>query len=292
MRLDLSFLVLVPVLALSVAAGLWSHLALADAASLIGVLQRRFSLRRRLEHVLAVAQQDEARGRSRQRGLSPPVLISLAIGLTLAIVWRHPVLSPWFVFFGGLVGWMLVSTQSRIRPDDFRDMEVLVSEVRGLYVAGQSIFGPLEVVAQDMPEGTLRAAIEEAVRRYRSGKPVDKSLDALVGVNSLLDRLVVILSHASRADDEAIHTALVDLETQIRRGRNLLNRSRVVMQTNFLALRVLQAVNLIALAVVTVAPGWRSYFGARPLGLVASTLVALLGSWYFASEMRRMEELA
>lgn len=290
MRLDLSFLVMIPVLALSVAAGLWSHLVLADAASLIGVLHRRFSLRRRLEQVLAVARQDEARGRPRQR-LLVPVLISLAIGLILAIVWQHPVLSPWFVFFGGLVGWMLVSTQSRIRPDDFRDMEVLVSEVRGLYVAGQSVFGPLEVAARDMPEGTLRAAIEEAVRRYRSGKPVDESLDALVGINSLLDRLVIILSHASRADDEAIRTALVDLETQIRRGRNLLNRSRVVMRTNFLTLRVLQAVNLIALAVVTIAPGWRSYFGARPLGLVASTLVALLGSWYFASEMRRMEEL-
>ena len=278
---------MLPVVAFAVSAGIFSFTILTGLVDVVRVLQRRFSLSERLRWI---TQGQEISAKKPFR-LNNYLLACLGAGLVLAVVWHHAVLSPWWIVFGGLVGWMLVSTRPAARGSDLQDLEVLVSEVRGLGATGQSIFVPLELAAQGISDESLRAAVEEALRRYRAGKPVDESLEVLRGRHAFLDRLVMILSHASRANDEAIKMALLGLEGQIRKGRSLLDRSRVVMRTNYLTLRILQVVNLIALGIVTVLPVWHSYFSARPASLMAASLVALLGSWYFAAEMRRMEEL-
>jgi hypothetical protein len=290
MRLTVSFLVLIPVMALSVGAGLLTNWCLVSVANLAQGVRRRLSRQYRLDRVLGrvtgVAEQRSS------RRLPIPVPVGLGAGLALAVAWHHPVISPWWVVLGGLAGWMLVSTRSSLQRETLRDLETLVSGIRAMYIVGQSVFGPLEAVAQDLPPGSeLRINVEEAVRRHRAGRTVDESLRVLKGRWPLLDRLILILSESSRADTGSVQDALLGLEEQIQKSRNLQDRAKVVLTVNFLTLRVLQAANLAAIAAVTVIPTWHRFFAARPAMLVAATLAGLLGSWYFASEMRRIEEL-
>jgi hypothetical protein len=291
MRLTASLLVLIPALAFSASAGLLTHWGLVSVADLVRGLHRRFSRRYRLDRVLGRVTSITAEQQSSRR-LPVPFMVGLGAGLALAVAWHHPVISPWWMVLGGLAGWMLVSTRPSLQRETLRDLETLVSGVRAMYIVGQSVFGPLEAVAQDLPSGSeLRIAVEEAVRRHRAGRTVDESLGVLKGRWSFLDRLILILSESSLADTGSVRDALLGLEEQIQKSRNLLDRARVVLTVNLLTLRVLQVANLVAIVVVTVIPTWHRFFAARPAMLVAATLAGLLGSWYFASEMRRIEEL-
>jgi len=291
MRLTASLLVLIPVLAFSASAGLLTHWGLVSIADLVRVLHRRFSRRYRLDRVLGRVTGVAAERQSSRR-LPVPVLVGLGAGLALAVAWHHPIISLWWVALGALAGWMLVSTRSSLQRETLRDLETLVSGIRAMYVVGQSVFGPLEAVAQDLPSGSeLRVAVEEAVRRHRAGRTIDESLGTLKGRWPFLDRLTLILSESSRADTGSVRDALLGLEEQIQKSRNLLDRAKVVLTVNLLTLRVLQVVNLAAIAAVTVIPTWHRFFVLHPAMLIAVTLTALLGSWYFASEMRRIEEL-
>ena len=290
MHMTASFLVLIPVLALSVSAGLLSHWGLVSVADLARGLHRRFSRRYRLDRVLGRVTGVTERRSSRR--LPVPVMAGLGAGLALAVAWHHPIISLWWVALGALAGWMLVSTRPSLQREILRDLETLVSGIRAMYIVGQSVFGPLEVVAQDLPPGSeLRVAVEEAVRRHRAGRTIDESLGVLKGRWPFLDRLTLILSESSRADTGSVRDALLGLEEQIQKSRNLLDRAKVVLTVNLLTLRVLQVVNLTAIAAVTVIPTWHRFFVLHPAMLIAVTLTALLGSWYFASEMRRIEEL-
>jgi hypothetical protein len=261
-----------------------------------------------------------ARGRLRRRSLLPPpaperelrrgrenvfVLLRLRFarkgpvlwaglggGLLLAVLWRHPVLSPWFVALGGAVGWMLASTRPSVEREDLRALEAFIASLRSVFAVGQSVFVSLETAAQDLDEGPLRRAALEAGRRYRADLDARQALAALSEVGwPCLDRLTLVLGEVGRADGETVREALLSLEEGTHATRRLQDRAQTVLTLTRLTLRVLQAANLAALAAVTLLPLGRAFYAARPLALVAATGMALAGSWYFAGEIKRMEAL-
>lgn len=223
---------------------------------------------------------------------APVMLVSLTSGVVLAALWRHPVLSPWFILLGGATGWMLVSARSHTSREDLRQLETFIDMLRSVFTVGQSVFYSLEEAAADMPDGALRQAVLEAVRRYRADLDPERALAVLrqPGLPHL-SRLAAILTEVGRADEDAIRRALQSLQMQIRRSRQLRDRARTVLTLTRLTLRTLQAANLTALAAATALPMWHTFYADRPAMVVAATGMALGGSWYFASEIKRLEEL-
>jgi len=78
---------------------------------------------------------------------------------------------------------------------------------------------------------------------------------------------------------------------QVRKSRQLRNRAQTVLTLTRLTLRTLQVANLAALAATTALPMWHQFYAERPAMMVVATGMALAGSWYFAAEIKRLEEL-
>jgi len=223
---------------------------------------------------------------------SPIMLASVSGGLLLAAVWRHPILSPWFILLGGATGWVLMSARSKTRREDLRQMETFIDMLRSVFTVGQSVFYSLEEAAEDMPDGVIKQAVLEAVRRYRADLDVERALAVLRAPGlPYLSRLALILTEVGRADEDAIRNALQDLQMQVRKSRQLRNRAQTVLTLTRLTLRTLQVANLAALAATTALPMWHQFYAERPAMMVVATGMALAGSWYFAAEIKRLEEL-
>lgn len=221
-----------------------------------------------------------------------PVLWGLGGGLALGLLWHHPVLTPWFVVLGGAAGWMLSTTRSGLDRSDLKALGIFVTTLQSTFTVGQSVFIALEVAAEDLGEGPLREAVQDTVRRYRADADVEEALDALRRVGwPQLNQLADVLGRLGQADEDAAREALDHVRAQLRRSRQLRDRAQTVLTLTKGTLRVLQVANLAAVAAATALPMWRQFYDERPLMLVAATAMVLMGSWYFAGELKRMEGL-
>lgn len=257
------------------------------------VLRRRFWLAERIRQAFPEeARFPAARGR---RALPVPVLAGLAVGLVLAVIWHHPILSVWWIVLGGAFGWMMVPVRAVPRRA-LQAVEIFVSGLRNIYPVAQSVSGALEAAAACLPEDDvgkdLRAMVAEALRHVYSGADIRDGLAALRESGwPGMDRLSAVLEQVGHADGASVQRALETLEEQVRAARMLLDRAGTVLVLNRLTLRVLQVANLAGILTVSVVPTWHRFYAERPFGLVVATAMALAGSWYFSSEVRRMEAM-
>jgi hypothetical protein len=227
-----------------------------------------------------------------KRRLPVTIWVGLGAGLALGLFWLHPLVTPWFIILGLGVAWMLISTRRSMTREDLRGLEVFISSLRSVLSVGESVFLSLEVVAEDLDEGPVQAAVAEAIRRYRADMDTRGALAALNEVGwTRLDRLALILGEAQWADDQTLQAVLLDQEERVQRARYLQDRADAVLTMTRLTLRVLQAFNVAAIVVVTLIPDWHAFYLAHPLGLVAATAASLAGSWYFSAEIKRMESI-
>jgi hypothetical protein len=295
-------LVWAPPLLLATSAFLLARLGLEGLAELAAILNRRFRGRARSVLSRILSQGQEAKITTANHAIVLPRTLwwGLGAGLAVALLWRHPLLSPWFLLLGGAVGWMLAASRQRAARENLLELETFIGALRSVFGVGQSVFVSLETAAEDLEaspragrgEGELRSAVEESVRRYRVDADAGKALSALREVGwPLLDRLVIVLGQVGWSDEETVRQALANLEERVRQQRQLQDRAQTVLTLSQLTLRVLQAANLAALGVVTLLPMWCDFYAARPLALVAATGMTLAGSWYFVGEIRRMGEL-
>jgi hypothetical protein len=272
-------------------------------AGLEGLVDLGRALRRRLRGRTALilawamrrgesAPEGQTSPNARQALRFPALWAGLGAGLALAALWRHPLLSPWFAALGGAAGWMLVSTRPALRRENLRELETFVSALRSIFSVGQSVFASLAAAAGDLEAGPLRDTVLEAARRYDADLDAGAALATLRGAGwPHLARLALILEQVARADEATLRETLLGLETRVRRARQLQDRAQTVLTLTRLTLRVLQAANLAALTAAATLPTWRSFYTAQPFVLIAATAMALGGSWYFAVEIRRMEDL-
>ena len=284
-----------PPLLLAASVFLLARLGLEGFTELSAILNRRFRGRARSVLSRMLSQGQEARQITpANRAVTLPRTLwwGLGAGLAVALLWRHPLLSPWFLLLGGAAGWMVAAGKSGAARENLLELETFAGALRSVFGVGQSVFVSLETAAEDLEEGGLRSAVEETVRRYRADADAGKALSALREVGwPLLDRLVIVLGQVGWSDGETVREALANLEERVRQQRQLQDRAQTVLTLSQLTLRVLQAANLAALGVVTLLPMWRDFYAARPLALVAATGMTLAGSWYFVGEIRRMGEL-
>jgi len=230
-----------------------------------------------------------------------PIGLGLIAGMVLGLAWLlpasdsdgpNPLLSLWFVIFGGLAGWVIDRSRPQ-RREDLRALEVFISTLRSVFVVGQSIFNSLELTAENLEPGPLRLAVEEAVRRYRGDLNTGEALAALKSLRwTHLTRLALVLDQVGQADEATLRATLQDLENRVRTARRIRDRASTVLTLSRMTLRVLQVANLTALLAVTLLPAWRSFYSDNPFALIVVTGMALAGSAYFAIEMNRMEQAA
>ena len=222
-----------------------------------------------------------------------PLVIGLGAGLLLALAWiGEPSLAVWFVCWGIGAGWVVQAGRPAVRQD-LRALEVFLSTLRGIFAVGQSIITALELAAENLEAGQLRAAVAEAVRRYRADLNLGEALAALRALAwPAVTRLALVLEQVGQADEATINQALRDLEERVRVSRKLRARANTVLTVSRLTLRVLQGANLIALVAVTLLPAWHTFYAAHPAGMIAATGMALAGSGYFVAEMDRLERNA
>jgi hypothetical protein len=265
------------------------HVGLDDLASIAAVLRKRLRRRVMLDRRAAPAGPNiPTRTVAFHRS---PLGLGLIVGLMLGSAWlSNPLLSVWFIIFGGLAGWVI----QRSRPEgreDLRATEVFVSTLRSVFVVGQSIFNSLELAIENMDPGPLQAVVAESVRRYRGDLNAGEALAALKSLRwTHLSRLALVLDQISQADEETVRATLFDLEGRVRTARRIHDRASTVLTLSRMTLRVLQVANITALIAVTLLPMWRSFYSANPFALIAATGMALAGSAYFALEMNRMEQ--
>jgi hypothetical protein len=268
-----------------------------DDLWLLGVAGLKRFRRRRFAWLTAQATAPRGVEKTDERKPTPlrrsPILIGLGAGLLLAITWiGEPLLAMWFVCWGVGAGWVVQAGRPTIR-EDLRTLEVFLSTLRGVFAVGQSIIIALELAAENLEEGTLQAAVADAVRRYRADLNLGEALAALRALAwPAVTRLALVLEQIGRSDEATVSIALRDLEERVRVSRRLRARANTVLTVSRLTLRVLQGANLIALGAVTLLPAWHAFYATHPAGLITATGMVLAGSGYFVAEMNRLERNA
>lgn len=288
-----SVLILIPPLFAGIACGVLAYAGASALVDLARVLRRRLSFAERLRRVFP--EETRLATGQKRRALPVPVLIGPVAGLVLAAIWRHPILSVWWIVLGGAFSWMTVSTRT-IPRRALQIVEIFVSGLRNIYPVTQSVSGALEATAAHLPEdgagGEMKAMIAEVLRRVHSGINIKDGLAVLRESGwPMMARLGAVLEQVEHADENSVLRALETLEEQIRAARTLLDRANTVLVLNRFTLWTLQVANLAGILMVSVVPTWHKFYADRPLGLVAATTMALAGSWYFSSEIRRMEAM-
>ena len=285
-----AFLIWIPPIVAGVACGLLAYAGMSGLADL-AILHRRLTFTDQLQQIFQERKKTFASVQSRRFPLQFP--IGLAVGLVLAILWHHPVLSPWWIILGGAFGWMMMST--RLFPrQGLNMMEIFVSGLRSSYPVHQSVMLAMEVTVTHLPDtgpgGELKSMVSESLRRYRSSADLHDSLSVLRDSGwPMMRQLCGILEQVSRADENSILVALETLEDQIHAARMLLDRASTILVLNRLTLRSLQFANAAAIVIVSLVPGWHRFYADHPAGLIAATAMVLAGSWYFLSEIQQLE---
>lgn len=278
-------------LMVAVAAGFLSWAGLTGLVDVARILRRR-SFAARLQQILRESRETQQIVRTR-RPSPMPILAGLGAGLVLAVLWHHPVLSLWWIILGGAFGWAMVSTRTLPRQM-LQVEEIFVSGLRNVYPVVQSVAGALEIASSHLPEAgeELRAMVAEVLRRLNSSVPLRESLSVFRESGwPMLGRLSIILEQAEHADEQSVLNALDTLVDRIRSARLLLDRASTVLVLNKLTLRALQIANLAGILMVSLVPTWHKFYADRPAGLIAATAMALAGTWYFSSEIRRIEAM-
>ena len=268
------------------------RLMLDDVTNLLAVLSRRW--RRRTAWLTGRerpgAETTPSRWSTFVRAVwGTPIGFGALGGLAVGSVWlANPWLAAWFVVFGAGIGWLVALSRPAVR-EDLKAVELFVGTLRGVFTAGQSVFAALAAVAEYLEPGPLRTAIDAATRQYRADLAGHAALTYLTALRwPHLTQLVLILEQVNQADERTVREALSELEARLRTAGRVRDRANTVLVLSRLTLRVLQAVNLAALAMVTLLPTWRAFYLDNPFTLIGVTALGVFSSAYFAGELNRL----
>ena len=246
-----------------------------------------------MRHLRSGPAQETATARTLRGPGLRPMLPWLVGGGILAALARDPILSPWMLILGAVLGgWYrgFSARQAAVREITPHALDL----IRGVGNFLRGAVGPaLSAAAERLPEGIVRSRALEVYRAYTMGKPWEVAVRALSGLNPLLDRLALILSVASRMNEESIREALDELAEEVRRRQMLAAEAGVEMVILKMTVRFLLIANLAALAAVLLVPGWHDFFTstlARRGTVMAANILVAGGFVYFSEEIAALTE--
>jgi len=291
MSLHLSTLLLaLPALCAAGGVGLLSHAGLSLVGSIVTGLHHRWG--RRVRIGFAADEGATVTLDQRRVTLSWPLLLPVAGGLVLAVLWHHPVLSTWTALLGGMGTALGYSSQPRKTAEDRTLQELFLSALRSRYGITQSLRRTLQGVAEDLdaPDTSLGQALAEALRLLNAGEPVREAVKPLATQGEIMRRLTTILEHTHRTAREETEQLLEELEEQARQARRLAERAQVTLVVTRATLRVLTVANVTAMVTTAFLPLWRQHYRQQPAAYLVATGLACAGVCYFRFKIKNLEE--
>lgn len=125
-----------------------------------------------------------------------------------------------------VVGLAILSEEMRISSKEIRLLEVMVFFNRlATHIEGtHDLFEALAKVVQELPEGSGRKAVREAILRRRSGESFEGSLKAMRGMDPLMDELILTVQLSGWQSGPGLNIVLNQL--LVRAGRRWDRASR------------------------------------------------------------------
>lgn len=240
-------------------------------------------------------QQERKEGR-RGAGKAVPgaALAAAAGGIALGLTARDFILSPYLAALGCAFAYYLAhrertAEQEKLLPE----VQLLVERFRSIYAATGSVMASLERTAQRLPEGEMRATVDEVLRRYRSGEGLEEVLEPLRRMGDpFLRRFALILETASESREEITREELASLEAQIRQRKRLRGKARSQMALLNGTVKFLLAANVAAASMAVLLPPWLAFFTSslmRRGTFIVATAFAAAAYVYFDFEVRNLE---
>ncbi len=233
----------------------------------------------------------------KQNNLGRIVVLVIALGLslkatvtggTLVAVFLSAVGIALYVYLGSL-------TTSLAREQAADAIGELIAAYYSAYLVIPTVFGALAEANRAQANVFMQSAVRRALDSFSTGKTTEEVLEQLDGEvqNPYLAQFTFILRHTSESNQKEILSALRELSNRLDQRKRLKDRSRVALALVSGTVRFLQAANGAVMALAVLAPFWWNFYSSsvsHQALLMIGGAIALLGSWYFESQLTQLRE--
>lgn len=241
-----------------------------------------------------VGRKQRVRARPEWLSYPPRTYIPAVLGVLLALIYRAPLISLFFLAVGAGITWYL-SRRLRIAARLKMDEEILdlVVAFRGIYKVRPAVFATLEEAAKkiDPPLAEHVAACVQAFYVTSSPAKAYAELERRVP-NPYMSQFVFILERTETASREVVYAALDNLVGRMRRHEDLRAKSDISLaaitgQTTFI--QVLSLIIIFGIGITGVRAFYVDSVQSQMLFISLAT-VALATSWYIDRRTQAIKE--
>lgn len=171
----------------------------------------------------------------------------------------------------------------------------LIAAYYSAYLVIPTVFGALSEAIKSQTNPFLQSAVQRALDAFGTGRTAEEVLDQLDREvhNPYLSQFAFILRHTSESNQREILNTLRDLSNRLEQRKRLQDRSRVALALVSGTVRFLQAANGVVIGLAVLASFWWDFYSSsvsRQALLIIGGTIALLGSWYFETQLVQLRE--
>ncbi len=241
-----------------------------------------------------VGRKQRVRERPAWLSYPPRTYLPAALGLLLAVVYRAPLISLFFLAAGVGTTWYLsrrLLIAERLEMD--RQILELVVAFRGIYKVRPAVFAALEEASKKVPQPLAEHAAACVQAFYVTSSPAKayEELERRVR-NPYMEQFVFILERTETASREVVYAALDNLVSRMRRHEELRAKSEISLaaitgQTTFI--QVLSLIIIFGIGITGVRNFYVDSLQSQAL-FVGLASVALATSWYIDRRTQAIKE--
>lgn len=170
------------------------------------------------------------------------------------------------------------------------DAELAVLQMRSLLNVDHSLLNSLNAI--DLPDGSLKTAIQEVASRLQMHQPPEQAALALKNLpGAVTTRLAALIANSSRITDEVQMGLFQAVEAEAHRQKAIRSKTRQTLALVRGTIRLLQGVAAAATVFVLLTPDWRIFFLQDVPHRVLLTVLlvcAVFASLYFEYEVHQL----
>lgn len=220
-----------------------------------------------------------------RRLIIPVAAVSIAVAVCDALV------SPLVVLSGAAaIVWAQYQSAEAQRAKVNEDAELAVLQMRSLLNVDHSLLNSLNAI--DLPDGSLKTAIQEVASRLQMHQPPEQAALALKNLpGAVTARLAALIANSSRITDEVQMGLFQAVEAEAHRQKAIRSKTRQTLALVRGTIRLLQGVAAAATVFVLLTPDWRFFFLQDVPHRVLLTVLlvcAVFASLYFEFEVHQL----
>lgn len=220
-----------------------------------------------------------------RRLIIPVAAVSIAVAVGDALV------SPLVVLSGAAaIVWAQYQSAEAQRAKVNEDAELAVLQMRSLLNVDHSLLNSLNAI--DLPDGSLKTAIQEVASRLQMHQPPEQAALALKNLpGAVTARLAALIANSPRITDEVQMGLFQAVEAEAHRQKAIRSKTRQTLALVRGTIRLLQGVAAAATVFVLLTPDWRFFFLQDVPHRVLLTVLlvcAVFASLYFEFEVHQL----